>query len=274
MTYTIVTTFHQPGLERYGQRMIDSFVEHWPGDVRLRVYAEDCTPQVDSDRVEVLDLHECCPSLVEFKERHRDNPIANGTIAKDTGVPFKDNQFKWDAVRFSNKVFAVIHASVTVDTDWMIWLDADTLTFRDVPEDFLDSVCEKDVLACYLGRREKYHSECGWVAYNLRHPELKQFMQDWLALYRDDTIFDLREYHDSFVFDVLRKRYTDQGVLFHNMTPVQPNEKGPGHPFIASPLGGYMDHLKGDTRKDLGKSQHRGDDTSYAVHAGVDYWQN
>jgi hypothetical protein len=274
LTYTIVTTFHEPGLQKYAQRMIDTFDRYWPQDVKLRAYAEDCDPMSPSDRIEIFDLHECCPSLVEFKQRHRDNPVANGEVMKDTGVPYKDNHFKWDAVRFSNKVFAVIHASLSTNTDWMIWLDADTLTFDHIPPGFLDSICDPAAMACYLGRREKYHSECGWVAYNLRHPDITQFMQDWKDLYVNDTIFDLREYHDSFVFDVLRRRYSDRGTRFHNLTPVQPNEKGPGHPFIASPLGRYMDHLKGDTRKDMGKSQHRGDDTSYQVHQGVGYWQN
>lgn len=275
MTYTIITTFHPAGLERYAQRMIDTFDQYWPTDVKLICYAEDCVPRVPSARVEVRDLHASSPDLVAFKTRHRNNPVANGEVMKDTGVPYKDNHFKWDAVRFSNKVFAILHAIETVDTDWVIWLDADTLTHSPVPDTLLPEICNAKALACYLGRREKYHSECGWVAYNRRHGMIHDFMKMWRDLYVLDTIFELREYHDSFLFDELRKWFqTERGVRFHNMTPVPPNEKGPGHPFIASPLGRYMDHLKGDARKDMGKSQHRGDDTSYAVHAGVDYWRN
>lgn len=272
MSHTIVTSFHPAGLARYGQRMIDTFDRHWPRRVPLLVYAEDCVPQMPSDRVTVLDLHATSPDLVAFKQRHSNNPVANGTIAKDTSVPFKDNHFKWDAVRFSNKVFAVIHAATTVATDWMIWLDADTLTFRDVPEDFLDSICDNSAMACYLGRQEKYHSECGWVAYNLRHPQLLPFMSAWRDLYVKDQLFSLREYHDSFLFDELRRRFQAQGTHFHNMTPVL-GKKGPGHPFIASELGRYMDHLKGDTRKDLGRSRHSKDAESYSQHQDLDYWR-
>lgn len=273
MSYTIITSFHAPGLARYGQRMIDTFDQHWPREVPLVVYAEDCAPRTPSDRVAIRDLHACSPDLVAFKDRHRDNPVANGTVAKDTSVPFRDNNFKWDAVRFSNKVFAVLHAASTVTTDWMIWLDADTLTFRDVPQDLLPRICDDTAMACYLGRQEKYHSECGWVAYNLRHAHTQEFMSQWRDLYVHDQLFDLREYHDSYLFDELRRRFQSQrGTKFHNMTPVS-GKKGPGHPFIASELGRYMDHLKGDVRKDLGRSRHSKDAESYAVHQDLEYWR-
>jgi len=45
MKYTVITTFHQAGLELYGQRMIDTFEQHWPDEVDLVVYAENCNPR-------------------------------------------------------------------------------------------------------------------------------------------------------------------------------------------------------------------------------------
>ena len=273
MTHTIITTFHQQGLEQYGQTMIDSFDRHWPGSVPLVVYAEDCQPRVASDRVRVLDLMALSADLVWFKSTHANNPVANGIIARDTSVPYRDNQFKWDAVRFSHKVFAVIHACATIDTDWVIWLDADTKTFAPVPDNFLAEICDPVAMACYLGRREKYHSECGWVAYNRRHPDLRSFMDRWRDLYITGDLFNLREYHDSFVFDVLRKDFqTLRGTRFHNISPELPG-KGPGHPFIASRLGEYMDHMKGSKRKALGHSLPDDYDRNQGLNANVDYWR-
>lgn len=270
MKYTVITTFHPAGLKQYAQTMIDSFEKFWPNNVDLVAYAENCHPTVA--RTKVIDLLKASPDLVSFKNKHQDNPIANGTVMKETGLPFKDNNFKWDAVRFSHKVFAVIHACATIDSDWIIWLDADSKTFRNIPENFLDQVCDPHALACYLGRREKYHSECGWVAYNRQHPELQKFMQDWRDLYVSDRLFDLKEYHDSFVFDELRKQYQTQGTYFHNLSPVLPG-KGPGHPFIASPLGLYMDHMKGAKRKALGHSLPDDFDRNQGLNSDVGYWQ-
>jgi hypothetical protein len=271
-TYTVVTTFHQPGLALYAQNMLDAFDRHWPRSVALVAYAEDCVPRLASNRITVLDLHQCCPNLVSFKNRHRDNPVANGKVMKDTNVPYRDNHFKWDAVRFSNKVFAVIHAVRHIDTDWVIWLDADTKTFADVPEHFLDSVCDPSAMACYLGRREKYHSECGWVAYNRRHPDCQSFVDQWEQLHLNDSLFDLREYHDSFVFDVLRKQFQQRGVRFHSISPELPG-KGPGHPFIASRLGEYMDHMKGTRRKSLGHSLPDDYQRNQGLNSAVPYWR-
>lgn len=273
MNYTIITTFNKSGLDRYGQRMINAFDQHWPKHIPLTVYTEDCEPVIPSARVNVVDLATASPDLVSFKQRHANNPVANGLMAKDTQVPFKDNAFKWDAVRFSHKVFSVIHACQNIDSDWIIWLDADTVTFRDVPEDFLGQVCDPRAMACYLGRREKYHSECGWVAYNRRHTDLNHFIDRWRNLYTTEQLFDLREYHDSFVFDVLRKDFqTQQGTYFHNLSPELPG-KGPGHPFIASRLGLYMDHMKGDKRKTLGHSLADDFDRNQGLNSDVPYWQ-
>ena len=41
---TVVTTFHKPGLELYGQRFLDSWAEHVHPDIKLKVYTEKCSP--------------------------------------------------------------------------------------------------------------------------------------------------------------------------------------------------------------------------------------
>jgi len=272
MKYSIVTTFNQAGLDLYGRTMIESFDQYWPQDVDLWVYTENCHVE-SSARIHVVDLLAVSPDLVAFKQQHANNPVANGLVAKDSNLPFKDNAFKWDAVRFSHKVFCVIHACQTIESDWVIWLDADTKTFASIPENFLSTICLNDAMACYLGRREKYHSECGWVAYNKRHQDLSQFMQQWRDLYMTGAIFDLREFHDSFVFDELRKRFQSQGTQFHNLSPVLPG-KGPGHPFIASQLGQYMDHMKGSKRKALGHSLPDDYQRNQGLNSDVNYWRD
>lgn len=274
MEYTIITTFNQAGLDQYGQTMINSFDRYWPQSVPLVVYTENCKPEIPSARIRCVDLYQCCPDLLQFKHRHNNNPMAHGLVAKDTGVPFKDNAFKWDAVRFSHKVFAVLHACANIDSQWIIWLDADTKTFAPVPQDFLSSVCDTNSMACYLGRREKYHSECGWVAYNLGHPDCENFMQIWRGLYMSDQLFELKEYHDSFVFDHIRRTFEkSKHTKFHNLSPAIPG-KGPGHPFIASVLGQYMDHMKGSKRKALGHSLPDDHDRNHGLNSSVPYWQS
>ena len=75
---TVITTFSSAGWEEYGQRMVETFVEHWDKDIKLKIYYET-KPNVDyGPQVEWVDLHASCPDLVAFKEKHKNNPYAKG----------------------------------------------------------------------------------------------------------------------------------------------------------------------------------------------------
>ena len=63
---SVVTTFHPAGYEQYGRRMIETFLRHWPTDVHLTVYAQDCAVEYSAPNLSVLDLHESIPQLVAF----------------------------------------------------------------------------------------------------------------------------------------------------------------------------------------------------------------
>ena len=150
---------------------------------------------------------------------------------------------------------------------WLIWLDADTITHSPIQLEDLDRLCPTDAMICYLGRGEKYHSECGWVAYNLDHPNTRPFIQDLRSMYDTDRIFDLPEWHDSYVWDTVRRSYQDQNQ-FYNLTTTMPRPGRAGHPFINSDLGRFMDHLKGSRKQD-GRSR----DRDLVVSRPEMYWQ-
>lgn len=267
--YTVITTFHQAGLELYGQKMIDSFEQHWPDDVDLVIYAENCDPVVKKPNVRVVDLLAVSKSCKRFVKRHANNPRAHGN--PNPGVTddiTRKKAFRWQATRFCYKVFATGHAANTIDTDWLIWLDGDTHTHSSVPESFLPTVCPDSHLISYLGRGERYHSECGWVAYNMQDPMALQFINRFVGMYNSDEIFQHKEWHDSFIWDVVRREMVSQGANFYDLNP-QPDTKGlAGHPFINSELGRYMDHKKGD-RKQRGHSKAK----EVVSHPDHPYWQ-
>lgn len=266
MKYTVITTFHADGLQQYGQRMIDTFEQNWPAETDLIVFAEDCQPRVTKNNSTVVDLKHTCPDLTDFLSRHRDNDLAHGRAGPpDAYNPKK--QFRWDAVRFCYKVFSTAEAAKRVDRGWMIWLDADTHTHSPVPGSWLSVVCPEHSMISYIGRGEKYHSECGWVGYNLDVPATRDFINDFVQMYITDAIFSEREWHDSYIWDVIRRRYQTQHG-FHNINP-EPDTKGLAkHPFINSELGRYMDHVKGD-RKNQGHSKSK----EIAMHLDHPYWQ-
>jgi len=110
MKIAVVTTFHEEGLKKYAQRMIDTFIQHWPKEITLYLYPENCNPAIsDHSRVSLTDLDSVEP-LAIFKKRWKNVPKANGDVTDD---PVRSKRkdagkgFKWDAVRFAHKVYAI-----------------------------------------------------------------------------------------------------------------------------------------------------------------------
>lgn len=265
MKYTVITTFNQAGLDTYGQRMIDSFEKFWPAEVHLMICTENCTPKITRSNVSSVDLVEQSPMLRDFLHRHASNDLAHGR-AGPPGIFDPKKQFRWDAVRFSYKVFSVALCAGMIDSGWMIWLDADSHTHSVVTLSWLDAVCPGNAMISYLGRGERYHSECGWVGYNLDHAMTKNFISDFVGMYETDKIFDHPEWHDSYIWDIVRRKYHQQN-LFHNLNHDQ-NTKLAGHPFINSVLGTCMDHAKG-SRKSQGRSMSK----DIKQHLDHPYWK-
>ena len=156
MKMTVVTTFHDKGYKTYGKRMIETFLQNWPDTVSLVVYAENCEVVEQAPNLIVKDLHQSSPELVAFKERWKDVPKAIGKLA--TGpVNVKGKQqgigFKWDAVRFAHKTYSIFDCAKNTDSDFLIWMDADTVCHSPITVKQLNRLIPQDKDLCFLGRR-------------------------------------------------------------------------------------------------------------------------
>jgi hypothetical protein len=250
MKYTVITTFNAAGYETYGRKMIQTFLENWPKDVMLEVYAENCTVNETADNLIVRDLNQVA-ELTAFKTKWQDVPKANGNVSQDpvrSSRKDASKRFKWDAVRFAHKVYSIFDCARKSNSDWLIWMDADMVCHSPITMSRLDDLCSRDL--CFLGRKDKY-TECGLYAMNLQSAPTIAFLEEFQRYYDDaeNGIFTLDEWHDSFVFDAVRKHAScfELDWSSHLIT-------GEGHPLINSEWGAYLDHLKGD-RKQVGRSQ-------------------
>ena len=87
MSIAVITTFPEKNYKVYGERMIDGFVKHWPSNIILHVYYEGLCPPDKGARVKYTDLHQVSPDLVAFKNKHKNDPVANGELQQiDGGV--------------------------------------------------------------------------------------------------------------------------------------------------------------------------------------------
>jgi hypothetical protein len=264
--FSVVTTFNATGYKKYGKRMIETFLKTWPVEVELLVYAEDCAVTESAPNLRVLDLHKDSPELVAFKTKWRNDPKANGDISAD---PARSNRkdankgFKWNAVRFAHKVYAIFAAANSA-TDWLLWMDADTVCHSPITIAQLNKLCPATADICFLGRSGKY-TECGLYAMNLRTARTLKFLNEFQRVYDDaeNGIFTMKEWHDSFVFDVVRK-----SMLLEQHDWSSHLISGEGHPLINSEWGAYLDHLKGD-RKSLGRSK----SSDLKITRTEEYWK-
>jgi hypothetical protein len=275
---TVLTTFHQPGLEKYGQRMIDSFAKRVDSKIKLIVYAEDCKPSnPNPEQITILDAIEVLPKLNAFKARWSNVDKANGIPPDDIKARRPRDwhkKFKWDAVRFANKTYAVYDAC-TRSKDWCVWMDADTFVHSDWSYDDFIKLLPNDKWITYVGRGKGSATwpECGFYGMNLHNTVCQEFLTEFERVYEDadNGIFKLEEWHDSFVFgDILNRMiqtypnvldYTAEMILKGAITG------GGGHPLINSELGRWMDHLKG-ARKESGKSL----DKDLVKNRQEEYW--
>lgn len=253
MKYTVISTFNASGYNQYGQRMIQTFLQNWPQDVELVIYTENCQVAESAPNLTVIDLEQASPELVAFKQKWRNIPKANGDVSAD---PVRNRRkdsgkgFKWNAVRFSHKVYAVFAEARRTHSDWLIWMDADMVCHSPISIDFLNRMCDPGRDVCYLGRVGKY-TECGLYALNLNSDSTLEFLRVFQHYYDDaeQGIFTLMEWHDSFVFDHVRTLVPMNGLDWSGRLIA-----GEGHPLINSEWGAYLDHLKGN-RKQLGRSK-------------------
>ena len=251
--FSVVTTFNADGYQRYGQRMIQTFLANWPTEVTLVVYAEGCAVQESAVNLQVHDLHQSSAALVAFKQQWKNIPKANGDVSQDPVRRLRKDAgkgFKWNAVRFAHKVYAIFCAAQQVDSEWLLWMDADMVCHSPITIETLQQLCPAGRELCYLGRQGKY-TECGLYAMNLHQPTVQKFLTRFQHYYdaAEQGIFKLEEWHDSFVFDAVRKTMPEIKELDWSGA----YSKGEGHPLINSSWGAYLDHLKG-SRKLAGRS--------------------
>lgn len=226
MKFDAVTTFNREGLEKYGRRMVEGFEEFWPAEVNLSVFAEGW----GNDNS--YDLLLWSRWLEEFKYRHQAKPTAD---------------FRKDAVRFSHKVAALCLADYRSDADVLIWLDGDIVTHSPISVDVLEEFAPKgDEWIAWLDRTRMY-PECGFYMLNRRHPKHSEYLGAFEAMYVEDKLFRLPEWHDSYVLQHVVKQC---GALTKSLSG---EARDTAHPLINCRLGAYFDHLKGP-RKSIGRS--------------------
>ena len=218
-----VTTYNNKLYKEYAHRFESTY--NW--DFPYTVYNED-----DG-------MMDTIPDCKAFVERNK-NRFDNKDFIKD---------YWQDGVRFCYKVYAYTHAIMNYqDLDGIIGIDADSVFYKNIDEDWIKKHIHRDnCMMTYLGRPN--YSECGFLYFNMKHPDIQPYANRMKSLYDTDGIYNLKEQHDSFIWDYVRKEFEKRGTKNFDI-----GDGKMGHVQARSILGTVYDHTKGPRRKAAGKS--------------------
>lgn len=233
----IVTSFHAEA--PYWRAFLKTYLDHV--DLPLTVYFEGALPQVvlgaTGDKVRYTNAGREID--VEYKNLGNDPDLrwflkVWGNLETANGVRYVGGKrtvdYRYNAIKFAKKVFAM-----TAETEDCAWCDADVI-FTNTAH-FVD--CMPVGKVAYLGRKDWHHSECGWVSYR----DAQDVLQAMRQMYLSGRVFDLEEWHDSYVFDVVRQTFDPD--RFVNLTP---DARGLDV-WEQSPLAAFSHHHKGPIAK-------------------------
>lgn len=239
MSIAVVTTFPNNCMDVYARQMLQSFVHYWPAEIPLMVQLDNDLLFSDVDKILRPQDGIAVGWLLEhaaFVERNKDKE--------------DPTNYRKQPVRFCHKVFAIHRAYEAAmkqkavgegSPRYLVWIDADVFTTRPVTMDEIRSCLPRDGDAvAYLGRKDWEHSECGWLAFDLKNGGDKLIELMYLA-YTNDNILQMEQWHDSWVFD---------HVSWHAQTRTNLTEDKPGMDIWPhSPMAAWSAHHKGPVAK-------------------------
>lgn len=229
-----VTSFSQTGYEKYGKRMLESAIKHWPTEII--VYHEGKEPDLKHEKISYRNLFDIT-GIVPFLQHIQNVPKAHGKW--EGGY-----DYNFDCWKFCRKVFAQLAVLKGDDHDKVFWLDADLEFKKDVPEYFLNGLLPSAVAVAYLGRTGWY-TETGFVGFNKQSHRFDDFIRCYEECYRKGIIFTLRRWHDCEAFDWARAK---SEVTGHNLSMFYINGKTDIDVLSQSVLAEYMTHHKGPSK--------------------------
>ncbi len=252
MRLCFFTTFPNTAWRIYAAEAVASMRRCLPPEVRIGVGLDD-----DTLRPEVL------PRLGPGDDVFCGwGPDHQAFAARNAGKDHPTN-YRLQAVRFCHKFFFLKEhhdrLMATGVTDCLVWWDGDAVFKRPVTLEELAGVLPGESQACsYLGRKDWDHSECGFMAFNLRHPGTKAILDFMRVYYVEEYIFGLPQWHDCLLFDIARKDYPclnlSEGVPGNNV-------------WAKTALGAFSEHRKGEEAKR--RSRPLTDDELFGNHKTV-----
>lgn len=209
-----VTSFSAKGYEQYGQRFLQTYVEHMHHPIVVYVEAACDFRHPLVTYKPLFNVPGCQEFLSKMVFDIMHGKMWDGKY-----------DYRFAISRFCRKHFALLDAAeheAMNGGDWLVWLDADIELGESIP-DPVDGP-----FMYYLGRPE-WHSCTSYVAWDVRKSCNADWWYNLKNLYMTGSVFVMPEWHDCFINDWLRDNMKVDAINL--AAPYAAQLKGPANVF-------------------------------------------
>lgn len=258
MNVVFVTSFGSEYYERVAQYTLPLLIKatkHY----QLFAYYENefhLTANISPQHALYFNLFHCSNELVKFLMQTKGDKLKEGFLYDDKQAAVwhpkqieAGYNYRLNAFLFCRKWFALQHALHYLQKLYeefvIVWMDADILMYDYLTnfERHIRDAFHGEQQIAYLARDDS-HSECGFMIFksgSMAHDVISRVCE----MYVTHNVFNEREWHDSYIFDVVRRSYKQK--YFARLAESTYTEDVFSKCFLA----GYASHLKGRLKKDV-----------------------
>jgi hypothetical protein len=239
MKIEVITSFDEKYFNHIGRDCVTSWLKYWPHELSLTCYVENFLLP-DQDRIKQISFDSLPKEYFDFQNSNENERVKI----------------------FAKKAYSVIHALENIDADYIIWIDADVITKKEISLNFIKSLCV-DKLSVHM---QVYHNlikgdttsklfvsaETGFFIINKNHKDFKNFLNRYREHYDKKLKDHLRRFYDGEVFGYVINEVTNKENLHDLCGQFSKRYKSPLKHTI---LGQYIVHHKSKGSKDHYVSQ-------------------
>jgi hypothetical protein len=229
-TFRVITSQNQAYYERIGKDSILSFLEYWPKNITMELWAEGFIPDIEDDRLIIKDFFKVQPRLQNFLTL-----IEPHIKASPSPRVWKKFQSFW------LKGHVTLTALEEFEQDIFIWLDSDVITHKTIPLEYLENLIPEDVLSVDVpaaGKVKGKEAETGFLMLNMKHPLKDVVINYYRTCHTTTKIMNV-------------SRYLETGVWWNGVTKAEKLGAKVKHlkinvdsivPFMSTELAEYLRH--------------------------------